>query len=251
MTSPQAHQQDRNRLPATGAGFVWDVSSRTPVLRAATTHAVNAWTTRIGGTSTGDHASLNLSFVVGDDEANVGKNRAIAGATIDRDGTWSVVKQVHGAEMVDANDGIEPADGHVSSDPSRTLAVLSADCVLLLFAAPERVAVAHAGWRGMVGGMVESALAAVPGAEIFAGPAIGPCCFEVGPEVIEAFAARYPSAVADERHIDLWAAAEAAVGDRPFHAARICTSCHADLFFSHRRDKGKTGRQALIARLAP
>jgi hypothetical protein len=88
--------------------------------------------------------------------------------------------------------------------------------------------------------------------EVFAGPAIGPCCFEVSPEVTDEFRSRFPDAVIDDRHIDLWAAAEVAArsaGAADFRAARVCTACHPDLFYSHRRDRGRTGRHALVARL--
>jgi hypothetical protein len=114
-----------------------------------------------------------------------------------------------------------------------------------------RIGVAHAGWRGMAAGIVERIVDIVDAEQVFAGPAIGPCCFEVGAEVTAEFEARYPSAVVDERHVDLWAAAEQAAGDATFHAAGVCTSCHPDLFFSHRRDKGVTGRHGLIARMSP
>ena len=85
---------------------------------------------------------------------------------------------------------------------------------------------------------------------MFAGPAIGPCCFEVGAEVIEAFAKKFPASVVDDSHVDLWTAAEMAAsraGATSVRSARICTSCHPELFFSHRRDAGRTGRQALLA----
>ncbi len=243
-----------NRLPATGAGFVWETEPF-PVLRPTTEAAVAAYTTRRGGGSDGPFAALNLSFVVGDDRDVVRGNRDAAGSTIGRDGRWSVTKQVHGCDVVAAaSDGLPEADGLHTADPDATVAVLSADCVLLLLCGPERIAVAHAGWRGLVAGVVENAIASVGATEVFAGPAIGPCCFEVGAEVIEPFTERAPASVVDERHVDLWTAAEAAVdGAAPraaFRAARICTSCHGELFFSHRRDRGRTGRQALIARHA-
>jgi YfiH family protein len=238
-----------DRLPATGAGFVWETEP-VPVLRPSTSAASAAFTTRVGGRSEGPYASLDLSFVVGDDEQTVRENRVIAGAAVGA-GAWTVTRQVHGCEVVAAERaGLDPrnADGLFTADPSQTLAVLSADCVLLLLCGPGGVAVAHAGWRGLLAGVVENAVASIGATEVFAGPAIGPCCFEVGPEVVEAFADRAPAAVVDARHIDLWSAAEHLAGAAAFHAARICTACHPDLFFSHRRDRGRTGRQALLAR---
>jgi YfiH family protein len=241
-----------DRLPATGAGFVWDTSVP-PVLRPLTDSAAAAFTTRMGGRSEGPFATLNLSFVVGDERDTVSGNRKLAGASIGRDGRWSVTKQVHGSEVHRAESGqLRDGDALHTDRPQDTLAVLSADCVLVLLAGPGGVAVAHAGWRGLVAGVIENAIGVVGATEAFAGPAIGPCCFEVGPEVIDAFEQRYPGAVPDPRHVDLWAAAEAAAkgaGVSRVHTARICTSCHPSLFFSHRRDAGRTGRQALIARL--
>ena len=103
--------------------------------------------------------------------------------------------------------------------------------------------------------MVENSVRAVGDKPaVFAGPAIGPCCYEVGPEVVEAFVDRFGrSVVTDGDRIDLWEAAGTAAlqaGADRFEAARTCTSCHAELFFSHRRDEGRTGRQALIARVS-
>jgi polyphenol oxidase len=220
-----------------------------------TERADAAFTTRIGGSSLPPFDELNLSFAVGDDESDVRANREDAGELIGRDGDWSVVKQVHGCDVITATDGghkVE-ADAHWTDNPDRTLAVLSADCVLLLLIGPERIGVVHAGWRGVIAGVVENAVEATGATEAFAGPAIGPCCFEVGPEVVTAFSERFgPATVVDSRHVDLWTASEMAAkraGVDVFQSARICTSCHHELFFSHRRDQGRTGRQALLAKI--
>jgi polyphenol oxidase len=169
------------------------------------------------------------------------------------------VKQVHGAEVVVAYPSARgpagrtrEADGQWTEDEEATLAVLSADCVLVLAAGSTRLGVAHAGWRGIVAGVVENIVRETGADRVFLGPAIGPCCFEVGAEVTAEFKVRYPGAVTDERHVDLWSAsAEAAraAGAREVEASRLCTSCLDGLFFSHRRDRGDTGRQALLARL--
>jgi hypothetical protein len=125
---------------------------------------------------------------------------------------------------------------------------MAADCVPILIVGERGIAAVHAGWRGVVAGVVRNAVRLVGATRAFAGPAIGPCCFEVGPDVARAFDG---SARTDERHVDLWKAAEnAAGGEVEFHAARVCTSCNPHLFFSHRRDRGGTGRQALVARLS-
>lgn len=246
------HDSSRDRLPAPGAGFVWDtVVEGLPVLRPATSTATAAFTTRLGGNSSGPFASLNLTFVGGDDPEAVRANRALAGRAVGRDGDWSVTRQVHGAEVHRAaGSDLRDGDALWTDEASDTLAVLSADCVLMLLVGADRLGVAHGGWRGLVGGVIQTAAGATAATEAFAGPAIGPCCFEVGAEVIDAFTRTCPEAVVDERHVDLWTAAEAAAraaGVTVVRSARICTSCHPELFFSHRRDAGRTGRQALIA----
>ncbi len=226
----------------------------------------SAYTTRRGGTSEGVLSSLNISFKAekelggADFEERVMANRRIAGSLIGSDEHWSTIRQVHEAEVVRApRPGNRlPADGQWTDDVSETLAVVSADCVLCLFIGGRKgdwkVAVAHAGWRGVVAGVVENAARAIGAHTAYFGPAIGPCCFEVGPEVVEAFRENFESSISsDERHVDLWSAAAFAArraGVREVFSARLCTSCHEDLFFSHRRDRGKTGRQALVARLA-
>jgi hypothetical protein len=231
------------------------------VLRPVVEGIDAVFTTRRGGVSEPPFDALNVSTTVGDGLHRVLANRDLAGRPIGRGPWWSTVKQVHGADVVVAYPSARgpagrtrEADGQWTEDEEATLAVLSADCVLVLAAGPTRLGVAHAGWRGIVAGIVENIVRYTEADRVFLGPAIGPCCFEVGAEVTSEYAARYPGAVTDERHVDLWtAAADAAraAGTREVHAARLCTSCHVDLFFSHRRDDGFTGRQALIARLGP
>lgn len=194
---------------------------------------------------------------VGDGMHRVLANRDLAGRAIGRGARWSTITQVHGAQVVVAHPraGLRPreADGQWTEDDEPILAVMSADCVLLLAVGPTRLGVAHAGWRGIVAGVVANIVAATEAERVFLGPAIGPCCFEVGAEVSSEFSSRWPASVPDDRHVDLWLAAEAAARDAgvvDVAAARLCTSCHGELFYSHRRDKGFTGRQALLARIA-
>jgi YfiH family protein len=220
-----------------------------------------AYTTRRGGTSEGVLSSLNVSFKAekefgaDDFDQRVAANRRIAGALIKADERWSTIRQVHEADVVRApGAGNRPAaDGQWTDSSRDTLAVVSADCVLCLLVGDGKIAVAHAGWRGVVAGIVSNAVRSIQAHTAYLGPAIGPCCFEVGPEVVEAFRDRFASSVSeDERHVDLWSAAGSAArqaGVREIFSARLCTSCNEDLFFSHRRDKGRTGRQALVARL--
>jgi hypothetical protein len=205
---------------------------------------------------------LNLSLKIvdelGGDPVERGfarENRSLVAqaAGVDRD--WTVVRQVHGASVLEVRSsaGLPEADGSWT-ERGDTLAVLSADCVLGLFIGEGKIAVAHAGWRGVIAGVVENAVRAVGAHTVYLGPAIGPCCFEVGPEVVAAFRESFAgSVVGDQRHVDLWSAVESAArgaGVQDVFSARLCTSCHEGLFFSHRRDRGRTGRQALIARLA-
>ena len=250
----------RNRLPEPGAGFVWAEGTHGagsfPILRPRTTACDAIYTTRVGGVSAEPFDKMNTSYAVGDNAIRVMANRDMTGRTIGGGAFWSVVKQVHGAAVSEADTSrvLRPADAQWTDEPDRTLGVLSADCVLLLLVGSPRIAVVHAGWRGMAAGVIENAIEACGGVrEVFCGPAIGPCCFEVGADVHEAFAGRFGSQVLpDPGHVDLWVAAEIAArraGAEAVHTSRLCTSCHDDLFFSHRRDRGHTGRQALIARI--
>ncbi|MGH2758880.1 MAG: polyphenol oxidase family protein [Actinomycetota bacterium] len=252
--------QPTDRLPDAGAGFVWDEvgdERPVPVLRPIVDGIQAAFTTRVGGVSPRPYDELNISFRVGDRDDHARANRAIAGRAVGRDGSWSVVKQVHGAQVVRAGRPGNPLDADAlwTDDAGQTLAVMAADCIPALVAAPGRLGLAHAGWRGLVEGVVEAAVGAVGSAPaVFAGPAIGPCCYVVGDDVREGFRSRFGTAVlASGDRLDLWAAAERAAleaGASSFSAARICTSCHPELFFSHRRDNGRTGRQALVAALS-
>lgn len=265
-------QVPEDRLPEAGAGFLWDVvrgaEREVPVLRPDAPGVRAAFTTRRGGSSPPPADSLNLSFLNEPSGSGASErvlaNRGMVGAAIDRGADWSTIRQVHGARIVRAAeadrgtggdvDGRPEADALWTDDPERTLAVFSADCVLLLLVGRDRIGVAHAGWRGLVAGVVERAADAVGARWAFAGPAIGPCCFEVGEEVREAFAERFgPSVLGGPDRVDLWAAAETAArrsGVEVASTARVCTSCHPELFFSHRRDGGETGRQGLVAALA-
>jgi hypothetical protein len=229
------------------------------VLRPDVDRVDAVYTTRLGGVSEHPFDALNVSSTVGDGLHRVLANRDLAARAIGRGPWWSTVKQVHGPDVVVAYPSARgpagrtrEADGQWTEDEEATLAVLSADCVLVLAVGRTRLGVAHAGWRGLVAGIVENIVRETQGESVFLGPAIGPCCFEVGAEVTDAFGARYPGSVTGDRHVDLWTAASDAAfaaGAREVHAARLCTSCHERLFFSHRRDRGFTGRQALIAHL--
>lgn len=216
------------------------------------------FTTRLGGVSEGPFESLNLGRKSGDDIERVDENRRIAceaaGADVER---LALNYQVHSNRVLRAAAGArgEHADGLWTDEPGLPILAMSADCLpiaLVRTNGAPAVAVLHAGWRGLLEGIVPSGVAAL-GAENLAaavGPAIGPCCYEVGEEVAAPYRERFGDAVVRGGHLDLWASAERAL--RAAGVGRIdrfdrCTACEPEAFFSHRRDAGRTGRQGVIA----
>jgi len=157
-------------------------------------------TTRAGGVSVGAYATLNLGDHVGDDPAAVAQNRALLCTELAAEPVW--LKQVHGNVVVDADRalGVPDADAALARQPGKVCAVMTADClpVLLCDEAGTVVTAAHAGWRGLAGGVVEATVRAmqVEPERLLAwlGPAIGPAAFEVGEEVRQAFMAHDPQA---------------------------------------------------------
>jgi YfiH family protein len=219
-----------------------------------------AFTTRVGGVSEGPYASLNLGAATADDPGRVLENRRLAVAAIAGDpATGAMAHQVHGAEVVKAAPvGLDRlverprCDGLWTDEPDRALMVLTADCLGIALAREGAVAVLHAGWRGLLAGIAEAGIAAL-GGEVHAivGPGIGPCCYAVGEEVAGPFRERFGADVVLGRHLDLWTAAERALaGAASVERTDLCTACNPELFFSHRRDHGVTGRQGVVARVA-
>ncbi|HEX7060110.1 MAG TPA: polyphenol oxidase family protein [Solirubrobacterales bacterium] len=148
--------------------------------------------------------------------------------------------QVHGADL-DAPE----ADGHVVTEPGMAALVFVADCLPVAVAGPDGVAILHCGWRGMAAGIVARGAEAVGATHAAIGPGIGPCCYEVGDEVLDAFAG-LGDGVASGRMLDLPTVARRLLweaGVEEIEAATLCTCCEEELFFSHRRDAGP-GRQA-------
>ena len=217
-------------------------------------------TTRDGGVSPGKFASLNLSMRVGDDPHCVARNRAILRACLPAEPAW--VAQVHGTAVVDAARATPDAeaDGVVTQSPGEVCAVMTADClpVLLSDRAGRSVAIAHAGWRGLSGGIVENVVRAmgVPSRDIIAyiGPGIGARRYEVGEDVRKAFVGKDPAAAssfeprqngtyfADLR--DLARRRLAAAGVAEVYGGEFCTASEGR-FFSFRRDR-TTGRMASL-----
>lgn len=220
-----------------------------------------AFSTRAGGVSEGPYDSLNLGRLTGDDVERVDENRrrlcAEVGAELDR---LALNRQVHSTAVHRAEPGArgEPGDGLWTEERDLPLLAMSADCLPIALARVGEgrpgVAVLHAGWRGLLAGIVAEG-AAVLGGRLHAavGPAIGPCCYEVGPEVAEPFAAAFGDDVLHGRNLDLWTAAERAllaVGVEQVERVDLCTSCNPALFFSHRRTGKPRGVQGVIARVA-
>jgi YfiH family protein len=221
---------------------------------------VVAFTTRVGGVSEGPYASLNLGLKTGDDRLRASENRRIACAALGADfGRLTHNYQVHSDRVVRAVSGKpgEHADGLWTDEPGVPLLAMSADClpiVLVKTQGTPALAVLHAGWKGLLAGIVAEGVDALGGGVLAAaiGPAIGPCCYEVGEEVAAPYRDRFGADVVHGRNLDLWTSAERAL--RAARVARIerfdrCTSCEPETFFSHRRDRGVTGRQGVIGYL--
>ncbi len=216
-----------------------------------------AFTTRVGGVSEAPYDSLNLSRGTGDDPVQVEHNRRIAceaiGVPYER---LAFNRQVHSPTVHRADPGVRgaPGDGLWTDERRLPLLAMSADCLPIAVATtdgPPRLAVLHAGWRGLAEGVVEAgvgALGAAPKAAVI-GPAIGPCCYEVGPEVAE----RYDADLTHDGRLDLWTAAERALrraGVEQVERVDLCTRDHPELFFSHRRDGLARGVQGVIGAIA-
>jgi purine-nucleoside/S-methyl-5'-thioadenosine phosphorylase / adenosine deaminase len=202
------------------------------------------FTTRRGGVSEGPFASLNLGLLTADDAERVRVNRerlrGLAGGRRLAQG-----RQVHGARVVVDADDVEEADGQVSTRADVAPVVLVADCLPVALVAPEAVAMVHAGWRGLAAGVLEAGVRALGRGPVAAaiGPGIGPCCYAVGDDVRTVFGTTEPT-------LDLKAIARArlaAAGVAAVHDCGLCTACEPERFFSHRRDRGLTGRQAGVA----
>jgi YfiH family protein len=200
------------------------------------------FTTRRGGVSEGPYASLNLGLWTDDDAGRVRDNRERVRAAVGAE-RLAQGRQVHGTRVVVDAEGIEEADGQVTTVPGVAAMVLVADCLPVALAGPERVGMVHAGWRGLAAGVLDGGVEATGAVAAAIGPGIGPCCYEVGDDVRAVFGTSEPA-------LDLKAIARArleAAGVRDIRDCALCTSCDAERFFSHRRDRGVTGRQAGLA----
>jgi YfiH family protein len=221
---------------------------------------VRAWVTERG--SAARYGTLNLALHVGDDRSAVAANRSRVKAALRLRSEPAWLEQVHGTRVLDLDrEGVAPADGAVTARAGVVCTVLTADCLPVLLCDREgrRVGVAHAGWRGLLNGVLPAAVAALriePEAVVaWLGPAIGQAAYEVGSEVRDAFVARSRAAAARfERNArgrwqaDLYGLARdalAAAGVRSVHGGGFCTYTEAERFFSHRRE-APCGRMATL-----
>lgn len=217
-------------------------------------YATALYTTRAGGVSSGPYASLNLGASTDDDPAAVTENLRRVSTHVGK--RLAGGRQVHGVDVHTWLQGSDPsarpeADAHVTRRTDIAAFVLAADCLPIVLSSEAAVAVVHAGWRGIVDGVIEATIERLRalGSEddtlhASIGPGAGPCCYEVGGEAKELL----------KRHLvgdnaDLKAAAGKRIADAGADSVQdvgLCTICD-ERFFSHRRDDGVTGRQAGIA----
>jgi YfiH family protein len=224
-------------------------------------------TTRRGGVGTGQWSTFTLGAPADADAKGLATNRRRLQRLLGLPGEPVWLRQVHGNRCVELQ-GDEPRD-HLEVDaawtarPGVVCAVLTADCLPLAIADRHgrAIGVAHAGWRGLAGGVIESLVTALPiaPAELVAwlGPAIGPAAFEIGPEVRDALMNADPGAApafqpgaGDRWHADLHELARRrlrALGVQTIEGGGLCTHSDPERFFSHRRAGGPTGRMATLA----
>jgi purine-nucleoside/S-methyl-5'-thioadenosine phosphorylase / adenosine deaminase len=216
------------------------------------------FSTREGGVSEGPFASLNLGRATADEPERVDENRRRLCAELRADpDALTMNYQHHSADVLKARPGArgDRADGLWTDERGLPLLVLAADCLPIALARANgepALAVLHAGWRGLLGGIAASGIAAVGGGFVSAmiGPGIGPCCYDVGEEVAARFRRAFGLGLVQDGKLDLWSAAERALraaGCVRVDRMDVCTACNPDRFFSHRRDEGLTGRQGVLA----
>lgn len=214
---------------------------------------VVAFTTRVGGVSDGVYASLNLTRGTGDDPEKVEENRRLACESLGLPHEQLAFnRQVHSPTVHRAGPGTRglPGDGLWTDEAQLPVLAMSADCLpiaIVRTTGSRAIAVLHAGWRGLAEGVVAAGVNALGGDSVAAviGPAIGPCCYEVGPEVSGLF----DDDLTVNGKLDLWSAAERALraaGVERVERVDLCTRDYPQLFFSHRRDGLARGVQGVI-----
>lgn len=235
-------------------------------------------TTRQGGVSEAGYASFNLGTHVGDNLTNVRRNRNRLRQTLPSGVTVQWLRQIHGTTVISprlyqatalSRLGVKTGDACVVNQPGLAAAVLTADCLPVLFVSKDghQLAAAHAGWRGLLSGVLEATIqtfsCSPSNITCWLGPAIGPCHFEVGSEVRDAFLAcekslgRDPTAIAstfqpvshNKYLMDIYAAARlrlAYAGLNDVSGGQLCTVCDDKHWFSYRRDGAVSGRMASL-----
>jgi YfiH family protein len=227
-------------------------------LEAELPRARVAFSTRIGGVSEGPYESLNLGYLTDDDRDLVIENRRRLAAALGLEPESVLIgRQVHEAELAVHLEPQRPSpfaspgaplaevDGQVALEAGVAPLVFTADCLPVALAGPAGVAMLHCGWRGLAAGIIGRGVEAIAATDAVFGPGIGPCCYEVGEDVLGAFAAigiDMPGPTLDLT--DVTRRMLAAAGVERVEAAELCTSCEEERFYSHRRDAGSTGRQA-------
>jgi YfiH family protein len=238
----------------------------------------SVFSTRVGGVSEPPYHTLNLGMSVGDRQDNVIQNRTLfceaIGVDIRAITVGHLIQGTHieivspaerGRGGIDSNNGLPGTDGMITCVPDVALLLLVADCAAISFFDPKRkvIGLGHGGWRGTVGGIARKVVQKMNEAfdcnpaDILVGvsPSIGPCCYEVREDVVQAFQQAFPEQAHTffvhlpdgSIHLDVWTALKwqlLASGIQPDHMefAGTCTACHTDVFYSHRAEKGKTGR---------
>jgi YfiH family protein len=217
-----------------------------------------AFSTRLGGMSEAPYDALNVAILTGDERDRVAENRRRLADSIQRDPDGVVMgRQVHGAMLArhetqqqprvyaDLMKSPDEVDAQATANRDLTPLVMVADCLPVAMVGPGGVVMAHCGWRGLAGGIVAEAVEAVQAEAAAIGPGIGACCYEVGEDVLAAF--EELDGVTRGRMLDLSAVATALLaraGVTYRESSGLCTSCNPELFYSHRRDGERTGRQA-------
>lgn len=268
--------------------FQWqkihEISLLTVTAFSATGLVSHGFASRSGGVSPAPYVSLNMGFTVGDDQANVIQNRQrvadglgfpleslVAAKQVHGDRVALISKEQLGRGALTYDTALQDIDALITDRRGIPISTYHADCipVLLLDPITPAIGLAHAGWKGtalQIGAKTLAKMTACFGTKpqdclAAIGPGIGPCCYEVDDKVKDAFARKFAGSQnffkpvgTGHWHLDLWAAnakalEQAGVPRQNIFVSGLCTACNSEWFFSHRRDKGQTGRMASVMML--